>query len=175
MLIELTKVLEQDDKVIRQEAHLEQDTIRVAGKDYRLSELEPALFEITNLGKKQVQVKGSAKIKTVVPCDRCLEDVEQIFDLSFEREIDMKLNEEERRQSEEEYNFMDGTCLDTDVLVHNELLVNWPIRVLCREDCKGLCSICGANLNHGECGCDREVLDPRMAAFQDIFSKFKEV
>ena len=62
MLIELTKVLEQDDKVIRQEAHLEQDTIRVAGKDYRLSELEPALFEITNLGKKQVQVKGSAKI-----------------------------------------------------------------------------------------------------------------
>ena len=48
MLIELTKVLEQDDKVIRQEAHLEQDTIRVAGKDYRLSELEPALFEITN-------------------------------------------------------------------------------------------------------------------------------
>ena len=175
MLIELTKVLEQDDKVIRQEAHLEQDTIRVAGKDYRLSELEPALFEITNLGKKQVQVKGSAKIKTVVPCDRCLEDVEQIFDLSFEREIDMKLDEGERRQSEEEYNFMDGTCLDTDVLVHNELLVNWPIRVLCREDCKGLCSICGANLNHGECGCDREVLDPRMAAFQDIFSKFKEV
>ena len=125
--------------------------------------------------KKQVQVKGCAKIKTVIPCDRCLEDVEQIFDLDFEREVDLKLDEEGRRQSDDEYNFMEGNCLDTDVLICNELLVNWPIRVLCREDCKGLCSICGANLNHGECGCDREVLDPRMAAFQDIFSKFKEV
>lgn len=175
MLIELTKVLEQDDKVIRQEAHLEMQDVRVSGRKYRLEELETPVFEITNLGKKQVQVKGSAKIKTVVPCDRCLEDVEQIFDLAFEREVDMKLDEEGRRQSDEEYSFMDGTCLDTDVLIRNELLVNWPIRVLCREDCKGLCSICGANLNHGECGCDREVLDPRMAAFQDIFSKFKEV
>ena len=175
MLIELTKVLEQDDKVIRQEAHLELEDMEVSGKKYRLEELEPALFEITNLGKKQVQVKGCAKIKTVIPCDRCLEDVEQIFDLDFEREVDLKLDEEGRRQSDDEYNFMEGNCLDTDVLICNELLVNWPIRVLCKEDCNGLCSICGANLNHGECGCDREVLDPRMAAFQDIFSKFKEV
>lgn len=175
MLIELTKFLEQDDKVIRQEAHLELEDMEVSGKKYRLEELEPALFEITNLGKKQVRVKGCAKIKTVIPCDRCLEDVEQIFDLDFEREVDLKLDEEGRRQSDDEYNFMEGNCLDTDVLICNELLVNWPIRVLCKEDCKGLCSICGANLNHGECGCDREVLDPRMAAFQDIFSKFKEV
>ena len=87
----------------------------------------------------------------------------------------MKLDEEGRRQSDEEYSFMDGTCLDTDVLIRNELLVNWPIRVLCREDCKGLCSICGANLTLDRVFCDREVLDPRMAAFQDIFSKFKEV
>lgn len=83
MLIELTKVLEQDDKVIRQEAHLEMQDMRVSGRKYRLEELETPVFEITNLGKKQVQVKGSAKIKTVVPCDRCLEDVEQIFDLAF--------------------------------------------------------------------------------------------
>ena len=54
MLIELTKVLEQDDKVIRQEAHLELEDMEVSGKKYRLEELEPALFEITNLGKKQI-------------------------------------------------------------------------------------------------------------------------
>lgn len=175
MLIELTKVLEQDGRTIRQEAQLTQKDIYVSGKVYKLEDLKPSVFEITNLGKKQLQVKGSAEIRTVIPCDRCLEEVEWIFSLAFEREIDMKLSEEERRKSDEEYNFVEGTCLDTDTLLHNELLVNWPIRVLCREDCKGLCSMCGSNLNHGECGCDREVLDPRMAAFQDIFSKFKEV
>ena len=47
-------------------------------------------------------MKGCAKIKTVIPCDRCLEDVEQIFDLDFEREVDLKLDEEGRRQSDDE-------------------------------------------------------------------------
>ena len=87
----------------------------------------------------------------------------------------MKLSEEERESAEEEYNFIEKDHLNVDTLVQNELLINWPIRVLCKEDCKGICSRCGANLNHGECGCDREALDPRMAAIKDIFSKFKEV
>ena len=42
-------------------------------------------------------------------------------------------------------------------------------------DCKGLCSICGHNLNVSECGCDRESLDPRMSVFKDILKNFKEV
>ena len=45
----------------------------------------------------------------------------------------------------------------------------------CKEDCKGLCPVCGTNLNEKECGCDRTVADPRMAAIQDIFKNFKEV
>ena len=60
-------------------------------------------------------------------------------------------------------------------LVYSEILVNWPLRVLCKEDCKGICSICGKNLNHGTCDCDHTDLDPRMAQIRDIFNKFKEV
>ena len=60
-------------------------------------------------------------------------------------------------------------------LVRNELIVQWPIRVLCKDDCKGICSRCGANLNIQTCDCDTTGLDPRMAAIKDIFSKFKEV
>ena len=47
--------------------------------------------------------------------------------------------------------------------------------VLCREDCKGICNRCGANLNHTECSCDRSSPDPRMSVIQDLFQKFKEV
>ena len=57
----------------------------------------------------------------------------------------------------------------------DELIVQWPIRVLCKDDCKGICSRCGANLNIQTCDCDTTGLDPRMAAIKDIFSKFKEV
>ena len=67
-----------------------------------------------------------------------------------------------------------GTELDVDRMIHNELLVQWPLRVLCREDCKGICSRCGTNLNYNNCDCEKQSLDPRMAAISDIFSKFKE-
>jgi uncharacterized protein len=75
----------------------------------------------------------------------------------------------------EETDYLIGFELDVDKLVYAEILVNWPMKVLCKEDCEGICKVCGANLNKGDCGCQRTELDPRMAAIQDIFSKFKEV
>ena len=54
-------------------------------------------------------------------------------------------------------------------LVYDELLSGWPMKVLCREDCRGICSRCGANLNKGPCGCKEEPKDLRMAAIRDIF------
>ena len=75
----------------------------------------------------------------------------------------------------EETDYLIGFELDVDKLVYAEILVNWPMKVLCKEDCKGICKVCGMNLNKGTCDCRRTELDPRMAAIQDIFSKFKEV
>ena len=74
-----------------------------------------------------------------------------------------------------ELNFLEDTNLDTEQLISNEILINWPIRVLCKDDCQGICSHCGVNLNRETCDCDTSELDPRMAAIRDIFSKFKEV
>ena len=70
---------------------------------------------------------------------------------------------------------IDGYNLDVDKLVFGEILLLIPGKTLCKEDCKGLCLRCGANLNEGECGCDRESLDPRMSVFKDILNNFKEV
>ena len=49
------------------------------------------------------------------------------------------------------------------------------MKILCKEDCKGLCSVCGKDLNEGKCDCDTFVPDPRMAAIMDIFRENKEV
>ena len=62
-----------------------------------------------------------------------------------------------------------------DELILEEVIPLLPTKVLCDEDCRGLCPVCGTNLNKEECGCDRTVKDPRMAAIQDIFKNFKEV
>ena len=70
---------------------------------------------------------------------------------------------------------MEGYQLNVDSLISNEIFTCWPLKVLCREDCKGLCRVCGKDLNEGECGCDTFVPDPRMAAIMDIFRENKEV
>ena len=71
--------------------------------------------------------------------------------------------------------YMEDGELDVDRLIYNEILVNWPAKVLCKPDCKGICPKCGTNLNLETCDCEPGELDPRMAAFQDVFNKFKEV
>ena len=81
-------------------------------------------------------------------------------------------SEEEREEKEEDSSFVEGDELDVEELVRNELIVQWPIRVLCKDDCKGICSRCGANLNIQTCDCDTTGLDPRMAAIKDIVSSF---
>ena len=97
------------------------------------------------------------------------------FPLEIERKLDMKLTDEDRVNDLDESSYLTGMDLDVDQLVYLEVLMSWPLKVLCREDCKGICSQCGKNLNDGPCGCVEEPKDPRMAAISDIFSKFKEV
>ena len=92
--------------------------------------------------------------------------------LQFDREVtspDIALDSfQEDDDCELNYNFMEGYQINVETFVYNEILLNWPMKILCKEDCAGICNLCGKNLNEGDCGCDRFVPDPRMAAIQDI-------
>ena len=154
MKISLTKLFAQDGKSEKYEIPLTSETFSIGGQDYRVIEKHPVILGLTHEGNRVITITGSA-------------------DLTME--IDLNLSEEEREEKEEDSSFVEGDELDVEELVRNELIVQWPIRVLCKDDCKGICSRCGANLNIQTCDCDTTGLDPRMAAIKDIFSKFKEV
>lgn len=64
--------------------------------------------------------------------------------------------------------FFSGKEIDLFPILQEQLLLALPLYVTCREECRGLCQVCGANLNEGECGCDRNPVDPRLAALKDI-------
>ena len=86
-------------------------------------------------------------------CDRCLEDTE--ISIKCDGEYEFLLSETDK--------------VDTEELLNEEIIQKWPMKVLCSEDCKGLCLKCGRNLNTGTCECDTFIPDPRMAAIKDIF------
>jgi uncharacterized protein len=62
----------------------------------------------------------------------------------------------------------DGKTIDLDPILREQVLLALPMHAVCREDCKGLCGMCGQNLNEKSCGCQQKVVDPRLAALKDI-------
>ena len=175
MLIALNDVLKEDGKVLRKEAEFSLNTFTLKSGRYPITGKSPVSLVLTNKGKRNLLIQGKVDLTILIPCGRCLEDVPVEFALDIEKEVDMALSEEQRKEALDECVFIHGYDLDVDELVYSEILVNWPLRVLCSEDCKGICSSCGMNLNHGTCDCERTDLDPRMAQIRDIFNKFKEV
>ena len=127
-------------------------------------------IEFQNLEKGKINVSGNVKLSFEGQCDRCLKSTPVNLDIQIDREVaspDFAAGEEE----EELFDYMEGYSLDTEALLQGEITVNWPVKILCREDCKGLCPVCGHDLNEGDCGCDTFVPDPRMAVLSDIFHK----
>ena len=122
-------------------------------------------------GKKLV-ITGQADVTLNIPCDRCLKEVEVPFSLDFEKHVNLEAEDD---KESDETNYIDGYNLDVDKLLYNEILIGWPMKVLCSEDCKGICSVCGQSLNEGTCDCEDTGLDPRMSVIRDFFKNYKEV
>ena len=175
MRIHLSDISSSEGKCIQQSVPFEMDRISFQAGTYPVLAKKPVELTITNTGDKVLELAGTGKITVGIPCDRCLETVAVEISLEFKKKLDMKLSDEERVNDLDESSYLTGMNLDVDRLVYLEVLICWPLKVLCKEDCKGICSRCGKNLNEGPCGCKEEPKDPRMAAISDIFSKFKEV
>ncbi len=175
MLINLTELFTRDGKERTYTADVEMTHLRQPDGEYRLVDKKPVVLHIVNAGDRSLVLDGHAEFALMMPCSRCLEPVKIPFSLSLERVFDMNKTSEERAEELDEQPYLQGYNLDVDQLVRDELLPNLPMKVLCKEDCKGICNRCGANLNVQTCDCDRSSLDPRMSVIQDIFKQFKEV
>jgi uncharacterized protein len=109
----------------------------------------------------------------VAPCARCLTDVPGNFTFSLEKTVAPRnLLEGLGEDALDEYAIVEDGFLDMDDELLELLEMEFPRRVLCREDCKGLCPQCGKDLNEGPCDC-REELDPRLAPLQKILEELE--
>ena len=116
-----------------------------------------------------VELNGAISCRFSAHCARCLE--ETVRELSVPVRIAAVEEEKLADDSDpDQFPITDGK-VNLDALCFEQLAVNLPLRVLCREDCKGLCPKCGQNLNFSDCGCDRRQIDPRLEGLGDFFKK----
>ena len=175
MRIDISEVISDDFSSRDYELPIEMEELDFEGCVYPVSAKEPVSLHLVNKGRSRVAMEGSVRMSVLIPCSRCLKDVAVPFDFTSEMEMDFEKIRSGLSEDIEEFSFLDGSSLDVDRFVRNELIVRLPAKVLCKEDCAGICPVCGQDLNEGECGCDRTPADLRMSAIRDIFNEFKEV
>ena len=121
-----------------------------------------------------IELSLSTSVRYTGECARCLEPVEGVFEMDFTRTVaeEASLSEEALEEEDGIYALMKDGRIDVDDELLEELLLSFPTKLLCSEDCEGLCQKCGRPKKDG-CGCEENEIDPRWAALRDLFKEEK--
>jgi len=150
---------------------------------YRASNVAHVDAHLERLGRR-VRLVARAGAELTAPCGRCLTPVRVALPVDFQLtlvpagESDDEHGEgHDKREARGEGSFgpdevdeekYRGKVIDLDPLVNEQILLALPRYPVCKDACKGLCPVCGQNLNEKDCGCDRHVPDPRWARLEKL-------
>ncbi|MBQ7204104.1 MAG: DUF177 domain-containing protein [Eubacterium sp.] len=163
MQLDLTSLFNFDNEVVDIDTNL-------AFNDFEYDTYRPL--------KNGVKVKGKAFCKADVVylevnvsfeffgvCDRCAEEFEKSFSFDINKIVVEKLENED--DDFDEFVVVESCKLDLDDFIYQEIQLYLPHKMLCKDDCAGICQKCGKNLNDGKCDCEKDV-DPRLAALLQL-------
>lgn len=166
MLLGLSKIIDSPGQSVSFSTSVDLSDL-CYGVSYPVS--EPVLAEgIVRNTAGVLMMQGSVSTTIHGICDRCATD----FDREIRFPLDVVLvTEFSNEENEDEWVFpLEGDSADLDDIVRTVFVLNLDSKLLCKDDCKGLCMRCGKNLNDGPCGCQKE-LDPRFAALRQLLEK----
>lgn len=165
MLIEIENLTQREKPF----AHTyEASELPLEDESVRLLEDVEAHGRVARKGER-VRLSGEIRTKLEKLCDRCLRQVvlpvEATFDAIFvSPDVETARESPVLEADDLDVSVLEGSAIDIDEVVREQILLAADLRTLCQEGCKGLCPDCGVNLNDEQCGCETVKVDPRWAA-----------
>ncbi|ABY94948.1 MULTISPECIES: YceD family protein [Thermoanaerobacter] len=159
MKIDLLKIKGQLGRSINIDYVEDIENIEFKGEEYKI--VTPLHVKGTITAQKEgllAELDITGSINAV--CDRCLDE--------FIYNLDLKLREYVEESVDEEVDDSFYENFDLTTFVVHFVILSLPMKFLCKEDCKGLCPVCGTNLNHQTCSCKREDIDPRLTVLSKL-------
>ncbi|MBR2460350.1 MAG: DUF177 domain-containing protein [Clostridia bacterium] len=138
--------------------------IEFSGTDYTFPSPVKVHGEIKNAGG-YIPLTATCELEIVGECARCLAPVREKLTVDFSRTVAVSLEAEDE---DDEYLQVSDGCIEVDEPIRDEVLLSLPMRLLCFEDCKGLCPKCGIDLNKGKCSCSDRMTDPRWSILKSF-------
>ncbi|ADO76928.1 protein of unknown function DUF177 [Halanaerobium praevalens DSM 2228] len=139
------------------ELELEFHNFEFANREIEIKDPIELELEIFNTTDSYV-VEGEIKAKLILSCSRCLQEYNSTINL------DLTENVVKNEMEDQEELYLDEIIMDN-------IILSLPMKPLCSEDCNGICPQCGQDLNKGECDCEVEILDPRLAKLKDFYDE----
>lgn len=169
MIVDLTSLKE---SVLNFDFTLAPETIDLESDETKLTSPIEIKGKLTR-GIVTVTVEGEFSFNSESECTRCLQAAEQSLPVSFRTEFVTAENfteakEAELHEQDLDVTIYDGDKIDLTEVVREQILLNLPEQVFCREDCRGLCEKCGANRNLLDCKCIEKDVDPRWSALRNL-------
>jgi uncharacterized protein len=120
-----------------------------------------------------IRVHGRVETRVGLTCSRCLKeyesDISSPFTIFYSRATDLPLDEEVELAEEDLISASyTGDEIDLAPEIAEQVLLEIPLKPLCQDECPGLCSVCGADLNSGDCGCDRRNVNLKFSALTEF-------
>ena len=166
MLLGLSKIIDSPGASVPFSVSVDLSDLRY-GVSYPVSEPVVAQGVVRNTAGVLL-MKGNVTTTIHGICDRCAAEFDRFIDFPIDVVLVTELSNEE---NEDEWVFpLEGDSADLDDIVRTVFVLNLDSKLLCKDDCKGLCHRCGKNLNDGPCGCRKEP-DPRFAALRQLLEK----
>lgn len=163
-------ILADPGQVIQVEESLNPPDIVLGGE--RIPFLEPCRVtgRISNVGADTLRFDGRAETKVQMQCARCNKPVAVPLEAVISQRFVKKV-QDDGPEDEAEAEPITNDRIDLEDVIFHEIQLSIPMKVLCREDCRGLCPVCGQDLNEGSCHCETKVSDPRWDALKDLLNE----
>jgi len=120
----------------------------------------------------EIRVKGHLRVSMEAECDRCLEvasfPIDTDFDLVYRPTSRTSAEEVIVAEDEIEVGFYRGAGLELADVLREQVLLSLPMQRICREDCKGICPLCGQNRNVVACNCHPALIDDRWSGLRNL-------
>ena len=142
---------------------LEPAELEISAEELDIAGTVAARGKMSNVGDVLL-LQAFMKAEVRRCCGRCLKE----FTAVTQAEVVEKFYQASAENIENDAFVYDSDVIDITEPLRESLLLAEPMQALCKEDCKGLCPVCGADLNQGDCGCDKFVVDPRLAALKQF-------
>ncbi len=128
--------------------------------------------QLLNHSLGEIRVQGKLKVTMGATCDRCLEatgfPIDNQFDLVYMPAGESTGGEDEIEDAAIEVGYYEGNGLALNDVLREVVLLALPMQLVCREECKGICPVCGQNRNLRDCGCQAELADDRWSTLKKL-------